>query len=139
MSKETLSTSEQEVPKIKLGLQDKYDQEKKEEHHAKRLDENNIKEVADQLPEPVGYRILVLPFNTKEKTKGGLVLAETTLEKQQVASQVGLVMAMGSQCYKDKERLSLINIRRCRRKEKWKNQSNTYKTRKKAIKTQNNG
>ena len=27
-----------------------------------------------------------------------------TLEKQQVASQVGLVMAMGPQCYKDKER-----------------------------------
>ena len=30
----------------------------------------------------------------KEKTKGGLVLAETTLERQQVASQVGLVIAM---------------------------------------------
>ena len=39
-----------------------------------------------------------------EKTKGGLHLAETTLEKQQVGSQVGLVMAMGPQCYKDKER-----------------------------------
>ena len=43
MNKETLSTSEKEVPKIKLGLQEKYDQEKKEEPHAKRLDENNIK------------------------------------------------------------------------------------------------
>ena len=32
MSKETLSTSEKEVPKIKLGLQDKYDQEKEEPH-----------------------------------------------------------------------------------------------------------
>ena len=40
----------------------------------------------------------------KETTKGGIVLAETTLERQQVASQVGLVMAMGPQCYKDKER-----------------------------------
>ena len=30
MNKETLSTSEKEVPKIKLGLQEKYDQEKKE-------------------------------------------------------------------------------------------------------------
>ena len=64
--KETLSTSEKEVPKIKLGLQDKYDAEKKEEPHAKRLDENNIKDVADQLPEPVGYRLLVLPFTPKE-------------------------------------------------------------------------
>ena len=50
------------------------------------------------------WRLLVLPFKMKEKTKGGLVLAETPLEKQQVASQVGLVMAMGPQCYKDKER-----------------------------------
>ena len=39
--------------------------------------------------------MIVLPFKMKEKTKGGLVLAETTLERQQVASQVGLVLAMG--------------------------------------------
>ena len=57
-----------------------------------------------KLPQPTGWRLLVLPFKMKEKTKGGLVLAETTLEKQQVASQVGLVMAMGPQCYKDEER-----------------------------------
>ena len=57
-----------------------------------------------KLPRPTGWRLLVLPFKMKEKTKGGLMLAETTLEKQQVASQVGLVMAMGPDCYKDKER-----------------------------------
>jgi chaperonin GroES len=57
-----------------------------------------------KLPQPPGWRMLVLPFKMKEKTKGGLVLAETTLERQQVASQVGLVLAMGPQCYKDKER-----------------------------------
>ena len=57
-----------------------------------------------KLPKLTGWRLLVLPFKMKETTKGGLVLAETTLERQQVASQVGLVMAMGPQCYKDKER-----------------------------------
>ena len=57
-----------------------------------------------KLPQPTGWRLLVLPFKMKEKTKGGLHLAETTLEKQQVASQVGLVMAMGPDCYADKER-----------------------------------
>jgi len=57
-----------------------------------------------KLPKPTGWRLLVLPFKMKEKTKGGIHLAETTLERQQVASQVGLVMAMGPQCYKDKER-----------------------------------
>ena len=57
-----------------------------------------------KLPQPTGWRLLVLPFKMKEKTKGGVILAEDTLERQQVASQVGLVMAMGPQCYKDKER-----------------------------------
>ena len=57
-----------------------------------------------KIPNPTGWRILVLPFKMKDKTKGGIVLAETTLEKQQVASHCGLVLAMGSQCYKDKER-----------------------------------
>jgi chaperonin GroES len=40
----------------------------------------------------------------KEKTKGGVILAEDTLDRQQIASQVGLVLAMGPQCYQDKER-----------------------------------
>ena len=43
-----------------------------------------------KLPKPTGWRLLVLPFKMNEKTKGGLHLAETTLEKQQVGSQVGL-------------------------------------------------
>ena len=57
-----------------------------------------------KLPQPTGWRMLVLHFKMKDKTKGGVILAEDTLERQQVASQVGLVMAMGPQCYKDKER-----------------------------------
>jgi chaperonin GroES len=57
-----------------------------------------------KIPKPTGWRMLVLPFKMKEKTKGGLVLAEATLERQQVASQCGLVLAMGPDCYKDKER-----------------------------------
>ena len=62
------------------------------------------KKESPKLPRPTGWRMLVLPFKMKEKTKGGVILAEDTLERQQVASQVGLVMAMGPQCYKDKER-----------------------------------
>ena len=57
-----------------------------------------------KLPRPTGWRILVLPFKMKEKTKGGVILAEDTLDRQQIASQVGLVLAMGPQCYQDKER-----------------------------------
>ena len=94
MNKETLSTSEKEVPKTRLALQEKYDQEKKEESHAKRLDEHNIQEVADQLPEPVGYRILVLPFTPKEKTKGGILFSQEQLDKARIATTCGYVLKM---------------------------------------------
>ena len=62
------------------------------------------KKEESKIPQPTGWRLLVLPFKMKEKTKGGIVLAEATLERQQVASQCGLVLAMGSQCYRDNER-----------------------------------
>ena len=97
MSKEPLSTSTQEVPKLKTALLDKIQAEKKPEKDLSKTEDS-------KLPQPTGWRLLVLPFKMKEKTKGGLVLAETTLEKQQVASQCGLVLAMGPDCYKDKER-----------------------------------
>ena len=53
------------------------------------------KQDSEKLPQPTGWRLLVLPFKMKEKTKGGLVLAESTLERQQVGSQCGLVLRMG--------------------------------------------
>ena len=65
------------------------------------------KEVTNEkakLPQPTGWRLIVLPFKMDEKTKGGIIMNETTLEKQQVASQCGNVLAMGPQCYMDKER-----------------------------------
>ena len=96
--KETLSTSEKEVPKHKHALEEKYKHEEKEP-----LNPETIKEQSSQLPEPSGWRILVLPFKMPEKTKGGLFLGQDTLERQQVGSTCGLVLAMGPHCYdKDK-------------------------------------
>ena len=59
---------------------------------------------SSKLPEPTGWRILVLPFKQKEKTKGGILLADETVERSQVASTCGLVLRMGPDCYKDKDR-----------------------------------
>ena len=65
-------------------------------------EEKNLKDSA-KLPKPTGWRILVLPFKQKEKTKGGIILADNTIERSQVASTCGLVLDMGPHCY-DKER-----------------------------------
>ena len=39
------------------------------------------KQDSEKLPQPTGWRILVLPFKMKEKTKGGLIMAETTFRE----------------------------------------------------------
>ena len=57
-----------------------------------------------KLPQPTGWRMLVLPFKMNEKTKGGVLLGQETLERQQVGSQCGNVLAMGPDCYNDKDR-----------------------------------
>ena len=63
-----------------------------------------ITKESTKLPQPTGWRILVLPFKMGEKTKGGILMGQDTVEKQQVASQCGNVLAMGSDCYRDKNR-----------------------------------
>ena len=57
-----------------------------------------------KLPTPTGWRMLVLPFRMDEKSKGGVLFANETIDKQQVASQCGNILAMGSDCYQDKDR-----------------------------------
>ena len=100
MKKEQLSTSTKEVPKVKLALQEKYEEQDKNEN---KKQEDLSKKESSKLPKPTGWRLLVLPFKMKEKTKGGIIMSDVTIERQQVASQCGLVVALGDQCY-DKER-----------------------------------
>ena len=57
-----------------------------------------------KLPKPTGWRMLVLPFRMNEKSKGGVLFANETVDRQQVASQCGNVLAMGPDCYNDKNR-----------------------------------
>jgi co-chaperonin GroES (HSP10) len=72
-------SSNSEVPKIKLALEDKY--KKQDEAKPEPLNPDNIKSQVDQLPEPSGWRLLVLPFTPKEKTKGGIIIAPEALDK----------------------------------------------------------
>ena len=105
MKKETLSTSEKEIPKINLGLEEKYKEEAKTAEPTKEpLNPENIKAVVDELPTPSGWRILVLPFTPKEKTSGGIIIAQESLDKLRIATNCGYVLKIGPLAYHDKER-----------------------------------
>lgn len=103
MSKETLSTSEN--PKIKMALEEKYKEQDKEEK-LKRVDETNVDKVIDNLPEPSGWRLLVLPFTPKEKTKGGILFSQEQLDKARIATTCGYVLKMGDLAYADKDKFN---------------------------------
>ena len=55
-------------------------------------------------PKPTGWRILVLPYKAKEKTKGGIILSDKTVTESQIATNCGLVMDMGPDAYNDKDK-----------------------------------
>jgi co-chaperonin GroES (HSP10) len=105
MKKETLSTSEKEIPKINLGLEEKYKEEAKTAEPTKEpLNPENIKPVIDELPTPSGWRILVLPFTPKEKTSGGIIIAQESLDRLRIATNCGYVLKIGPLAYYDKEK-----------------------------------
>ena len=105
MSKEQLSTSKNEVPKHKNALEEKYKEQKVESvEEVKRIDETNVGSIKDELPQPSGWRLLVLPFTPKEKTKGGIIIAQESLDKARIATNCGYVVKMGPMAYGDKEK-----------------------------------
>ena len=70
MSKEQLSTSKKEVPKLRNALEEKYKEQKVESvEEVKRVDETNVGSIKDELPVPTGWRLLVLPLHQKKKLK----------------------------------------------------------------------
>ena len=105
--KEQLSTSvsrKEHVPKHKNALEEKYKEQKVESVEVKRVDETNVGDIKNELPVPSGWRLLVLPLTPKEKTKGGIIIAQESLDKARIATNCGYVVKMGPMAYGDKEK-----------------------------------
>ena len=111
-----------EIPKRKFALEEKdlskeADEnnkvaEEKENRFLKKLQEeatSNIKhlttdKIIDRLPVPTGWRILVLPYKGQGKPKGGVILADQTMEERGYSTVTGYVLKVGPDAYRDKER-----------------------------------
>ena len=60
--------------------------------------------LVEKLPKPTGYRIMILPFSQKPTTKGGIALSDTYLEKERLGTNVGFVVSLGPDAYKDESK-----------------------------------
>ena len=114
--------TEKELPKRRFALEEKdlsveADEnnkvaEDKENKFLKKIQEDatsNIEhlpdeKILDRLPNPTGWRMLVLPYKGQGKTKGGVILTDETMQERGYTTVTGLVLKMGTECYDNKER-----------------------------------
>ena len=59
------------------------------------------KSFLDRMPQPTGWRMLILPYAGKAVTDGGIHLVQSTVDREALATVVGYVVKMGPDCYKD--------------------------------------
>jgi len=58
----------------------------------------------ERMPNPTGWRILILPYQGKAKTAGGIFIPTEVQEKSQISTQVGYVLKVGPLAYKDRDK-----------------------------------
>jgi co-chaperonin GroES (HSP10) len=58
----------------------------------------------ERMPDPTGWRLLILPYRGKGKTEGGVYLPNKVVEEQTVSTQVGYVLKVGPLAYNDPEK-----------------------------------
>ena len=114
--------TEKELPKRRFALEEKdlsveADEnnkvaEDKENKFLKKIQEDatsNIQhlpdeKILDRLPDPTGWRLLVLPYKGQGKTKGGVILTDETMQERGYTTVTGLVLKKGAECYTDETR-----------------------------------
>ena len=73
------------------------------QQQAKKQAEKAAKEksLKDRMPQPTGWRILVMPYMGKEKTEGGVFVPDPVREREARATVTAYVAKLGPLAYKD--------------------------------------
>nr|ASN63481.1 co-chaperonin GroES [uncultured virus] len=68
---------------------------------ARKDHDEQVSNIREHLPQATGWRVIVLPYRGARKTKGGIELADQTLERQQLTTTCAYVLSVGPLAYKD--------------------------------------
>ena len=55
--------------------------------------------ILDRMPQPTGWRMLVLPYAGKAKTEGGIILTKQTTDREALSTVVAYVVKKGPLAY----------------------------------------
>lgn len=62
------------------------------------------KSAKERVPNPTGWRVLVMPYKGREKTVGGVYVPDETRDRESVATVVAYVIKVGPLAYKDPDK-----------------------------------
>ena len=62
------------------------------------------KPIQERVPQPTGWRVLVMPYKGREKTVGGVYMPDETRDRESVATVVAYVVKVGPLAYKDPDK-----------------------------------
>jgi len=88
---------EQKKEQDKPSLEDAYVEESKRVLDPSLID----KSLKERLPQPTGWRLLVMPYQGKATTDGGIYIPDQIREREQLATVVAYVLKVGPLAYKD--------------------------------------
>jgi len=78
-----------------------------EQKRKQKIEDDKAQEVVlnEQIPKPVGYRVLIaLPSIDETYGESGLLKSEQTMRDEYILSMIGVVLDVGDQAYADTER-----------------------------------
>ena len=55
----------------------------------------------ERLPQPTGYRVLIIPYYPSAKTKGGIIVPDSVRERESFATVAAYVVKLGPDAYAD--------------------------------------
>jgi chaperonin GroES len=79
-----------------------------EQQRAKKKAEETAKDkpLKERVPQPTGWRILVMPWTGNEKTDGGIYIPDQVRERESKATVVAYVVKVGPLAYKDQDKFN---------------------------------
>jgi len=95
-----ISLAKADLEEVVKGLADLYVAPEERVLDPTKLD----KSLLDRMPNPTGWRIMILPYRGKNQTSGGVLLPDQVVDSSQLATVVGYVLKMGPLCFQDKEK-----------------------------------
>jgi hypothetical protein len=74
------------------------------------VDRRRVDDPGYQLPQPSGWKLMVLVLTIPEKSAGGVIVIDDAKEARALSSPQGVVLDMGPAAYTDAERFSINGV-----------------------------